>query len=311
MTRLHIASLPRTLSVLLAVGAVLAAAACSTGGRKTVSAVPSEMGTYKVGNPYTIDGIVYRPAVDESYDRTGIASWYGPKFHGKRTANGEIFDMNAVSAAHKTLPMPSMVRVTNEENGRSIAVRINDRGPFVRGRIIDLSRAAAQQLGFRDRGTVRVRVQIMPEESRRLAAAAMGSAPPSAIAMGGALPATPTTRKTPPDSLLFEPLPKTAAAVEENALPAVRQAPETRGAGGAAVASRAVYIQAGAFLDIDNAHRLKARLASIGPSVIAPRGDGPRFYRVLVGPYADPAKARSVLSVVSDASRTNAKIVSD
>ena len=73
----------------------------------------------------------------------------------------------------------------------------------------------------------------------------------------------------------------------------------------------AVYIQAGAFLDIDNAHRLKARLASIGPSVIAPRGDGPRFYRVLVGPYADPAKARSVLSVVSDASRTNAKIVSD
>ena len=99
----------------------------------------------------------------------GAASWYGPGFHGKRTANGEVYDENGLTAAHKTLPMPAMVRVTNLENGRSIQVRINDRGPFEAGRVIDMTRRGAQLLGFIQQGTARVRVDIMPEESQQLA----------------------------------------------------------------------------------------------------------------------------------------------
>lgn len=132
-------------------------------------------GEYKVGQPYEIAGIWYYPKVDYSYSETGIASWYGPNFHGKRTANGEIFDQHAMTAAHRTLPMPSVVRVTNLENGRSIKVRINDRGPFKRGRIIDLSRRGAELLGFVSKGTAKVRVEIVESESRQLAAVAQGA----------------------------------------------------------------------------------------------------------------------------------------
>jgi rare lipoprotein A len=118
-------------------------------------------GHYKIGKPYEIDGIWYYPTVDYGYRETGIASWYGPKFHGNLTANGELFNQYEVSAAHRTLPMPSMVRVTNLENGRSIVVRVNDRGPFKNGRIIDLSTRAAQLLGFHRQGTAKVMVEIL------------------------------------------------------------------------------------------------------------------------------------------------------
>ena len=101
----------------------------------------------------------------------GVASWYGPGFHGKQTANGEIYDMNDLTAAHRTLPMPSIVRVTNLENGRSLKLKVNDRGPFARERIIDVSRRASQLLGFHQQGTTPVRVEIVEDESRMLAAA--------------------------------------------------------------------------------------------------------------------------------------------
>jgi len=122
---------------------------------------PATASKPKVGKPYRVAGRWYVPREDWNYDETGIASWYGRKFHGRRTANGEIFDMNKLTAAHRTLPLPSYVRVTNLENGRAINVRVNDRGPFVKGRIIDLSRRAAQLLGFAAKGTARVRVQII------------------------------------------------------------------------------------------------------------------------------------------------------
>jgi rare lipoprotein A len=124
---------------------------------------------YKVGNPYQVNGVWYYPAVDYNYDQTGIASWYGPGFVGHSTADGEEYDQDALTAAHKTLPMPTLVRVTNLENGRQIQIRINDRGPFVNDRIIDLSRRGAQLLGMENQGTAKVRVQIMAEESRQLA----------------------------------------------------------------------------------------------------------------------------------------------
>jgi len=132
-------------------------------------AKPYDPGNYKVGSPYQIAGKWYYPKVDLAYNERGVASWYGPNFHGKKTANGEIFDMTKIGAAHKTLPLPSVVRVTNLENGRSLVVRINDRGPFVRGRIIDLSRRAAQLLGFTRKGTAMVHVRLLPDESRRAA----------------------------------------------------------------------------------------------------------------------------------------------
>ena len=114
----------------------VALAACSTATRGPGTGT-SHAG-YKIGDPYQINGTWYYPAEDWSYDETGIASWYGEDFHGKYTANGEIFNLNAVTAAHRTLPMPSVVQVTNLENVRSIQVRVNDRGPFARGRILDL-----------------------------------------------------------------------------------------------------------------------------------------------------------------------------
>ena len=122
---------------------------------------------YKIGTPYKINGKWYYPAVDYDYEEIGIASWYGPGFHGKKTANGEIFDQNKVSAAHRTLPMPSIVRVTNLNNGKVLQkVRINDRGPFAGNRIIDLSKKAAQELGFVNTGIAKVKVEILENESR-------------------------------------------------------------------------------------------------------------------------------------------------
>ncbi len=101
---------------------------------------------YKIGNPYVVDGKRYYPKKDLNYDEKGIASWYGPKFHGKLTANGEIFNQYKLTAAHKTLPIPSAVKVTNLKNNKSLIVRINDRGPFVNDRIIDLSYQSAKKL---------------------------------------------------------------------------------------------------------------------------------------------------------------------
>lgn len=124
----------------------------------------------KIGKPYQIAGVWYYPADARDYDEVGLASWYGDQFHGAPTANGEVFDMNQVGAAHKTLPLPSYVEVTALDSGRTIVVRVNDRGPFVANRIIDLSRRAALMLGTQRSGVARVRVRrINPSEADRLA----------------------------------------------------------------------------------------------------------------------------------------------
>jgi len=121
--------------------------------------VPKGGGAYKIGKPYRVAGRWYVPREEPGYDKSGIASWYGTDFHGRRTANGEIYDMNALTAAHPTLPLPSYVTVTNLANGRTLLVRVNDRGPYARGRIIDLSRQTARLLGLERAGVGRVRVR--------------------------------------------------------------------------------------------------------------------------------------------------------
>jgi|GEM_PF-1188761 len=122
-------------------------------------------GHYKVGSTYKIKGKKYYPRIAPSYNEVGHASWYGPGFHNKKTANAEVYNQNDMTAAHKTLPLPSVVRVTNLENGRSIVVRVNDRGPYVDGRIIDLSHAGAKAIGMLKRGTAKVRVTLLQEPS--------------------------------------------------------------------------------------------------------------------------------------------------
>lgn len=139
-------------------------------GLPACMAVP--VGGYKIGRPYRVSGRLYTPREDFAYDRTGYASWYGPRYHGRPTATGERFDQWALTAAHPTLQMPALVEVTNLENGRRVILRLNDRGPFVDDRLIDVSRQAARELGFERRGVVPVRVRVLSAESRRLAEAA-------------------------------------------------------------------------------------------------------------------------------------------
>jgi peptidoglycan lytic transglycosylase len=123
--------------------------------------IPKGGGTYRVGKPYEVAGRLYVPEHDPAYRAEGIASWYGADFHGRLTANGEVYDKDGISAAHPTLPMPSYARVTNLSNGRSIVVRVNDRGPYAKDRVIDLSSKTAELLGYKGHGVARVRVEYV------------------------------------------------------------------------------------------------------------------------------------------------------
>lgn len=165
------------------VGLLLLLAACAGPSHRLVPDTP-----VKIGRPYTVRGITYTPADNPNYDETGLASWYGPQGQHGTTANGEHFDGRRVGAAHKTLPLPSYVEVTALATGKRIIVRVNDRGPFVAGRIIDLSYGAAELLGIVRAGTARVRVRrVYPDESVRRAlrsgrpAAVLSSVPSAAI----------------------------------------------------------------------------------------------------------------------------------
>ncbi len=264
---------------------------------------------YKIGKPYQIDGVWYYPAEDFDYSETGIASWYGNEFAGKPAASGEIFDPNEITAAHRTLPLPSIVRVTNLENGRALSVRINDRGPFAHGRIIDLSRRAAQLLGFHVQGTAKVRVEILEEESRAIAAAAgrmdVGAgkpqAAPAATVVAETLPGS-----SPPASVQPRPSPVSAVRLV-GAVPAldgrIWQMP---------VRPTHIYVQAGAFTRYENARQLGTKLSSLGPTRVTTAQVGTQqFYRVRLGPIATVAQADIVLSRVISIGHPEARIVVD
>jgi len=215
-------------------------------------AVAGSGGRYKVGAPYQAGGLWYVPAEQPNYDETGLASWYGDAFDGKPTANGEIFDMHAVSAAHATLPMPCLVEVTNLENGRSLTVRLNDRGPYHPGRIIDLSRAGAEQLGFYLKGTAKVRVRYV------------GPAP-----LDGA---------DAPKSFAVAPRIQPFLASETP----VQSPPMADG----------YMVQAGAFSTRAAAEQVVGRLTSAGAASVRPVDHGGvTLYRVVLGPWTDRAAA--------------------
>lgn len=213
----------------------------------------------RYGNPdrYEVFGRVYHTLeTARNYRERGIASWYGTKFHGRRTSSGEPYDMYAMTAAHTTLPLPTYVRVTHRENGRSVVVRVNDRGPFVDDRIIDLSYAAAHRLGMLETGTAPVELEVIDPAGRP-------------VAEGGEVPE--------PD-----PIPETLST--DGAAPPQRGAESTAGPSGGHL------IQVGAFASRENARLLKARLQArgLGPvSVTEHDNSGPPLYRVRIGPEAD------------------------
>lgn len=312
------------LSVLLIAGTMLVA--CTETQfvmhtAKRLGDTNKSQGAYKVGNPYQVQGIWYTPAEDWEYDQTGIASWYGPQFHGKATANGEIFDEWTVSAAHKTLPMPSMVRVTNLENGRSLVVRVNDRGPFASSRIIDMSHRAAQLLGFDAQGTARVRVQIMAEESRILAQRAKGervqlASNEAPIHSDGISSSSVASQELPPlEGVQSSPVEETVAA---NDAPVVTRSSSASSAPRVQVGDMAqfpvsptrMYIQAGAFSDKVNAERVKSQLSAIGDVTVTPVPvNGRELFRVRLGPVADVADADRLLNQVVEAGYDTARTV--
>lgn len=304
----------------LCLGTLIAAAALLAGcaSRPPAPVEATVHSGYKIGAPYQIDGVWYYPAEDFSYDETGIASWYGEDFHGKYTANGEVFNLNALTAAHRTLPMPSIVQVTNLENGRSIRLRVNDRGPFVRNRIIDVSRRAAQLLGFEAQGTAKVRVKILVPESIQVASLARhnggdGKAPVATLAAAPrervaveSLPPTPgvqvastTPSPTPPTVTAPAALPPAPPRLSET----VVQMP---------VKATQIYIQAGAFARADNALRVKNRLDPLGPvKVLGARVNGIDLYRVRLGPLPNVDAADKMLDRVVAAGLAEARIVVD
>lgn len=265
----------KLLKGVLVAGLMSLLAACASGaglsGRPAAPVVadpaPIVSGTMR---PYQIRGRWYRPAEQPDYDETGMASWYGDQFHGRPTATGERFDMNALTAAHKTLPLPGLVEVTNLANGRRVVLRVNDRGPFVDNRIIDLSRGAADALDLRRAGVGEVRVRYLGRAPRQGGGATLqyaGGSPPPADPSPGPSPG-------PPEPPVSAPQPAPAA-------PPARPG---------------VWIQAGSWGDAREARRAADRLGG-GATV---EEAAPGRFRVLVGPWPDTGTAeRSRRAVMS------------
>ena len=323
--------------VLVPLGALLAIAACTTGPPPppeiTFDQPPPPAiggGIYKVGDPYEIVGVWYYPREDNEYDKTGIGSWYGEEFNGRLTANGEIFNRNAITAAHPTLPMPVNARVTNLENGRSLVVRINDRGPFVNDRIIDLSERAAELLGYRTQGTAQVRVTFLGRaELNGNRTLSIGESTPVEIA--NAVPAVPTsfvatnalspvagaaTAPTRPVEALPRPSPLQAEQVYS--LPVVDggvvQMADLPPVDGEVVQMadpppNEIYVQAGTFDDFTNADRVASSLAHASAQISRVDRGEDIIFRVRMGPYHDVATADAVLYQVQTAGHTDVNIV--
>ena len=238
-------------------------------------------------NPYAVFGLQYVPYKTLTpYRQRGIGSWYGRKFHGQRTSSGEPYDMYAMTAAHATLPIPSYARVTNLGNGRSVIVRLNDRGPFHSGRLVDLSYAAAYKLGYAGAGSATVEVEaIMPEDFPLLAAQRRPQAPPGAAAAPRAEEQQPAAEAKPVAPMIAA----AARPLEPEAAQPAQAIPVDAEAGG-------IYLQLGAFSGRDNAENFRVRvyqqLAWLGEAIrIYPR-DG--MFRLHLGPYRNRGEADAI-----------------
>ena len=268
---------------------------------------------YKIGNPYQISGKWYYPDRDLRYDNTGIASWYGDQFAGKLTANGEIFDPELVSAAHKTLPMPSVVRVTNLDNGKSLVVRINDRGPYVTGRIIDMSRAGARLLGFKDEGIARVRIQLLTEQSLRLEKLAkQGQFPLLSDDNDLLLPQTVAVSK--PNVNLRAKTTRALAQKPRSSSSAVDLLASSRGINVVETKPMKtdIWVQIGAFHSETNAQNLINQFTELSSGTIFQiTKDGRILYRARLGPLSSVNEADHLLHKILQRGFDGAEIVVD
>ncbi|HEY3777305.1 MAG TPA: septal ring lytic transglycosylase RlpA family protein [Rhizomicrobium sp.] len=286
-------------AVLVCASAVLAAA-CSTEPDITSVNLPSSSGAYRVGQPYEENGQWYYPREQPGYDEVGTASWYGPGFDGRLTADGEVYDANGLTAAHPTLPLPVQVRVTNLDNGHSLVLRVNDRGPFARGRIIDVSARAAQLLGFYDKGTARVRVTYLARADGQGAVPDVEDAPV----------VTATARAAPTAPVQMAALDPVAVGPIASAPPQTDTAqPDDTAADGGVPQ---LYVQAGTFSQLANAEHCRRRLAAAGNLTISSIDrEGRLLYRVRVGPFDDIEAANAALARLTELGGSHAKIVAD
>jgi rare lipoprotein A len=263
-------------------------------------AVPRIEPHSRYGNPPFYDVFGKRYYVLSSsvgYRERGVASWYGPGFHKVRTSTGEPYDMYGMTAAHKTLPLPAYVRVTNLQNGRSVVVRVNDRGPFVGNRIIDLSYTAAAKLDMLRNGTAMVEVRTLDPAAPQ---------PPPPVILAGAPP--PSTE--PP--MVGTPVLLPPAAPAATATPPTIAPPTTAPA--APAATSALFVQAGAFADPANAERLAEKLRGGSFGKVFVRDDqiaGRRMYRVRIGPVPDVAEFDRVVAALEQAGISDAHLALD
>ena len=233
---------------------------------------------YKIGNPYLIDGVPYYPHEDWTYSEVGMASWYGADFHGNPTANGESFDKGKFTAAHRTLPMPSLVRVTNLENNMSVTVKVNDRGPFARDRIIDLSAASAQAVGLVEGGIARVKVEILAPESQNLKRLALKCEPTDVY---GPEPSN-------PEMLAGRSRTELSGTVsnEETIVTDSTQIV------GTPLSGRSFFVQVAAFSTFEKAETLKNRIVRHGDvKIFRSMQSGSPIFKVRLGEYMTEAEA--------------------
>jgi rare lipoprotein A len=263
------------------------------------------------GNPPSYDVFgrrYYVMASSVGYVERGVASWYGPGFHKELTSVREPYDMYGMTAAHKTLPLPAYVRVTNLQNGRSCVVRVNDRGPFVGNRIIDLSYTAAAKLDMLRDGTAMVEVRALqpldPASDTHLTVASVGSVPLARPPV--ALPATEST--TAPAAAPAAPAPAAAAAPPAVAPPVITPAPVT------SAPVRTLFVQAGAFAAAANAQRLAEQLRGAGYTQVFVRDDlvaGRRLYRVRIGPIPNVPEFDRIVAALEQAGVRDAHLALD
>lgn len=268
---------------------------------KGTGPVPMGGGRYYVGAPYQVAGRWFTPKEQPNYDKTGSASWYGEAFNRRMTSNGEWFDMTRLTAAHPTLPLPSYAKVTNISNGATVVVRINDRGPFVGPRIIDLSKKTAAMLDFQRKGTAEVRVQYIgpaPLNDNGTHLAAMNRELENGTPLRQMIAAADRNRSE--ENQVAQAEPSQEKSYETELAKQVSYEAEAAQPSAQVAYSPVIYfVQAGTFADQDNAERLRREFANFGPVQVAEMDgvDGP-VYRMRVGPYDSLNAAQTALNQV-------------
>jgi rare lipoprotein A len=266
--------------------------------------IPFGGGKRQIGSPYQVAGKWFTPRDQPGYDKTGLSSWYGEAFHRRKTSNGEWFDMATLTAAHPTLPLPSYAKVTNLENGKTIIVRVNDRGPFVDVRVLDVSKRVAEVLGYKQQGIGKIRVQY-------IGPAPLNDKGSHLMAMNREL-----KHGTPLRNLIASADGDTGqnyqvATAEEPPVQRVRYAQEPVQQFNEQVDNTSyVFVQVGSFADPENAERIRNDLSEVGKvQVTEVEGSTGLLYRVRIGPFTDPDKAQYALNQVQDYGMPDARLV--